>query len=175
MASSFKGLAVASAFALPQGLTSRCSLYVYRQSYLTAPKVAQPRQHASPRRLFSQQPPNRPRFSSRLRAALKNSKIQWYQIPVGLGIGFLGLVQFYRVTSRERERERERQDEQEERDCIAEKRPKRRPRIRPDGPWYGATAPPHHIVILLLILKAKASPGYVYSAIEGLVEAVGQV
>ncbi|XWW96690.1 hypothetical protein V2A60_004667 [Cordyceps javanica] len=65
----------------------------------------------------------RPRFSQRLGDALRKTKVTWYHIPVGLGVGFLGLVQFYKVQSRERER-------QEGGD-----RPKPRPRIQPDGPW----------------------------------------
>ncbi|KAI1284669.1 phosphatidylserine decarboxylase-domain-containing protein [Xylaria sp. FL0933] len=69
------------------------------------------------------------RFSSRLRRALNDSKIKWYPIPVGLGIGFLGFVQFYKTQARERER-LEREASQEE-----EPRPKKRPRVRPDGPW----------------------------------------
>ncbi|KAJ0167759.1 Phosphatidylserine decarboxylase proenzyme 1, mitochondrial [Colletotrichum tanaceti] len=78
-------------------------------------------------RFFSQHQ-QRPRFSSRLRHALKNSKVQWYQIPVGVGIGFLGLVQFYKVSSREREKQ--------ERDDVQDGAPlKKRAKIRPDGPW----------------------------------------
>lgn len=61
---------------------------------------------------------------------MRNTKIQWYQIPVGLGIGFLGLVQFYKVSSRERERS-DIEDGQE-----GTRTPKKRARIRPDGPWY---------------------------------------
>lgn len=76
-------------------------------------------------RTFSSNSGKRPRFSQRLGDALRNSKIQWYQIPVGLGIGFLGLVQFYKVASREREKQEGNDGE----------KPKRRPRIRPDGPW----------------------------------------
>ncbi|KAI1354944.1 phosphatidylserine decarboxylase-domain-containing protein [Xylaria sp. FL0043] len=72
---------------------------------------------------------NQDRFSSRLRRALNDSKIKWYPIPVGLGIGFLGFVQFYKTQARERER-LEREASQEE-----EPRPKKRPRVRPDGPW----------------------------------------
>lgn len=83
-------------------------------------------------RLFSQQSQKRPRFFSRLRIALRNSKIQWYQIPVGLGIGFLGLVQFYKVTAREKERQKELEEVS---DAEPTKRAKKRPRIRPDGPW----------------------------------------
>lgn len=58
--------------------------------------------------------------------ALGNSKTEWYFIPVGLGIGFLGLVQGYKVYTREQER----QDEEEQ-----IRRHKKRPRIRPEGPW----------------------------------------
>lgn len=60
--------------------------------------------------------------------ALRNSKTEWYFVPVGVGIGFLGLVQGYKVYTREKER----QDEE----AQQERRPKKRPRIRPDGPWY---------------------------------------
>lgn len=62
---------------------------------------------------------------------MRNTKIQWYQIPVGLGIGFLGLVQFYKVQSREQEKRRELQD-----GFVEGKIPRPRPRIRPEGPWY---------------------------------------
>lgn len=69
----------------------------------------------------------RPKFSQRLGEALRNSKITWYQIPVGLGIGFLGLVQFYKVSSRERERQRQEQE--------GTGTPRPRPKVRPEGPW----------------------------------------
>ncbi|KAG6008809.1 hypothetical protein E4U21_003838 [Claviceps maximensis] len=82
-------------------------------------------------RNFSSDSGRRSRFSQRLGEALRKSKITWYHIPVGLGIGFLGLVQFYKVTARE---ERKRRDDAES--CgNADGRPKRRPRIRPEGPW----------------------------------------
>lgn len=58
--------------------------------------------------------------------ALGKSKTEWYFIPVGVGIGFLGLVQGYKVYTREKERQEEVEDA---------KRHKRRPRIRPEGPW----------------------------------------
>ncbi|KAK1240596.1 hypothetical protein MKX07_004624 [Trichoderma sp. CBMAI-0711] len=82
---------------------------------------------SSQRCFSSQNSGKRPKFSQRLGEALRNSKITWYQIPVGLGIGFLGLVQFYKVSSRERERQR-----QEDEGIIS---PKPRPKVRPDGPW----------------------------------------
>ncbi|KAK8041255.1 hypothetical protein PG994_014262 [Apiospora phragmitis] len=67
-------------------------------------------------------------FNSRLGSALKNTKVQWYPIPVGLGIGFLGLVQFYKSQAREKERLDQEAEE-------FGKRPKKRPKIRPEGPW----------------------------------------
>ena len=116
-------------YALPfssQGL--RRSLARPRIPFVSSPTALEPRFVS--RRLFSQQSQQRPRFSSRLRTALRNSKIQWYQIPVGLGIGFLGLVQFYKVSTREaRKQEAESQDE------AGGSRPGARARVRPDGPW----------------------------------------
>lgn len=67
--------------------------------------------------------PKRPRFSQRLGEALRNSKVTWYPIPVGLGIGFLGLVQFYKVQAREK-------DKAENGDKV-----KPRPRVKLEGPW----------------------------------------
>ena len=73
------------------------------------------------RRLFSQQS-HRPQAD----AKTQSSRIRWHPIPVGLGVGFLGLVQFYKVSHR---------DEKQKQDGDLEQRPKRRPRVRPDGPW----------------------------------------
>lgn len=84
-------------------------------------------QRAPGRRPFSQQS-HRPRADSKVH----DSKIHWYPIPVGLGVGFLGLVQFYKVYTREQEKQAE--------DGEPGQRPKRRPRVRPDGPWYGSPA-----------------------------------
>ncbi|KAF6790348.1 Phosphatidylserine decarboxylase proenzyme 1, mitochondrial [Colletotrichum sojae] len=99
-----------------------------RQSQLRANHLlSHPSPSFSSARFFSQHSQQRPRFSSRLRHALKNSKVTWYQIPVGVGIGFLGLVQFYKVSSRERENQ--------ERTEVQDAPPKKRAKIRPDGPW----------------------------------------
>ena len=67
-------------------------------------------------------------------AALRNTKIQWYPIPVGLGIGFLGLVHFYKTQARERER-LEREAAAADGGDPGSGPPKKRPRVRPDGPW----------------------------------------
>ncbi|KAK8067090.1 phosphatidylserine decarboxylase [Apiospora hydei] len=76
----------------------------------------------------SQRCQQKERFGSRLGSALKNTKVQWYPIPIGLGIGFLGFVQFYKSQAREKERLEQEAEE-------FGKRPKKRPRIRPEGPW----------------------------------------
>ncbi len=75
-------------------------------------------------------------FRSRLQAALRRTKIEWKPIPVGLGIAFLGAVQFYRI----REREKRRQAEEDEAEAHQEGEqgsiiPRKRKRIRPSGPW----------------------------------------
>lgn len=68
-------------------------------------------------------------FSSRLGYAWKNTKVEWYPIPVALGIGFLGLLQFYKRQRSEKAR-RERESElPEDYDNVPRKR------IRPSGPW----------------------------------------
>jgi phosphatidylserine decarboxylase len=77
---------------------------------------------------------------------LGETKIKWYPIPVGLGIGFLGLVQFYKVNGRERSRREEEWENDgylkstgsggENGDESIGGRPKRRERIRPSGPWF---------------------------------------
>ncbi|XDG02288.1 hypothetical protein ABKA04_001903 [Annulohypoxylon sp. FPYF3050] len=103
-----------------------------RQTYTTATRQSTRQFVATPKRCFhrsSHKYQNNGGFGSRLRIALDNTKIKWYPIPVGLGIGFLGLVQFYKTQAREKERI--------EREAAGEDgtRPKRRARIRPDGPW----------------------------------------
>ena len=92
-------------------------------------------------------------FRTRLRASLRDTKVQWKPIPVGLGIASIGALQFYRVRRRndsqeekedaeeksgaEERRQRDRDHEAED-DTGSEprSRPRRRARIKPDGPWY---------------------------------------
>lgn len=88
-----------------------------------------------------QETPHGGPFRTRLRTALRRTKIEWKPIPVALGIGFLGGVQFYRIQQREKRR-KEAEDEEakiaEEERAQSEDsrgRPKRRKRIRPSGPW----------------------------------------
>ncbi|PBP24390.1 phosphatidylserine decarboxylase [Diplocarpon rosae] len=101
------------------------------------------RPFSSSARLYQQNTDYQETFGNRLRKALKDTKIKWYPIPVGLGVGFLGLGQLYRVKEREkaRRREEEREDDGIEKpgevgeDNESGGRPKRRERIRPTGPW----------------------------------------
>lgn len=110
-------------------------------SYLCRYHRASPR-HFSYSVRFSRQQNGKESFSTRLRRALGETKIRWYPIPVGLGIGFLGLIQFYRVNEREKVRQREEEEDAylrsvskgEEHDSGS--RPKKRKRIRPTGPWF---------------------------------------
>ncbi|KAJ5901664.1 Phosphatidylserine decarboxylase-like protein [Penicillium taxi] len=71
-------------------------------------------------------------FGSRLSFALRNTKVEWYPIPVGLGIGLLGVLSFYKSQRAERDREaREAAGE----DWEDGRRPPRRPRVVPTGSW----------------------------------------
>lgn len=98
------------------------------------------RDFSSSSRRYDSNSKGRESFGSRLRAALNDTKIQWYPIPVGLGIGLLGLLQFNKI--REREKANQREEEEEEGEWANgsngngdDGRPKKRPRIRPTGPW----------------------------------------
>ena len=78
---------------------------------------------------------NKGPFRTRLHTALRDTEVQWrYRIPIGLGIGFLGAVQFYRVQEREKKRHQEELDALESTE-DSNGRPKKRKRIRPSGPW----------------------------------------
>ncbi|XXH00463.1 tau 95 subunit of transcription factor TFIIIC [Hypoxylon texense] len=104
-----------------------------RQTYTAATRQSTRQFTATSRAPFhrsSQKWQNNERFGSRLRSALRDTKVRWYPIPVGLGIGFLGFVQFYKTQAREKER-----IEQEASEFDGAARPRRRQRIRPDGPW----------------------------------------
>lgn len=71
-------------------------------------------------------------FGSRLRVALRHTKVEWYPISVGLGIGLIGLIQIYRSQRAEKWRG----DREAENEGFDDERPPRRPRVRPDGPWH---------------------------------------
>ncbi|PGH12041.1 phosphatidylserine decarboxylase [Polytolypa hystricis UAMH7299] len=68
-------------------------------------------------------------FGSRLGAAWSSTKIEWKPIPVGLGIAFLGLLQFYKSQRAEKER-LEREAALPDGEEVAQRR-----RVRPSGPW----------------------------------------
>lgn len=108
---------------LPQNIPS-----CFRHRVVTARKFG-----LSARRLEQQQQHRKESFSSRLRSALAGTPIKWYPIPVGLGIGFLGFLQFTKIQRREEQGRDLRHEEEEDEEPTG--KPKRRPRIRPSGPW----------------------------------------
>jgi len=79
------------------------------------------------RRFFSSSKKSQQSHRPRADSKVQGSRIRWYPIPVGLGVGFLGLAQFYKIRARNQEKKA--------RDGDLEQRPKKRPRVRPDGPW----------------------------------------
>ena len=99
-------------------------------------------QHMRPFQRFStsararqEQYQNKGPFNTRLRTALRKTKIEWkYRIPIGFGIVFLGTAQFYRVQQREKKRQRSQQDALESTE-DEKRKPRKRERIRPSGPW----------------------------------------
>ena len=103
----------------------------------------QPRTHAfsssSPRAKPTNQK-EKEGFRSRLRRALGETKVEWRPIPVGLGIGFLGVLQVYRNQQRRQSttaaNPKNKEDEEgTEANTIEGSKPKKRKRIRPSGPW----------------------------------------
>lgn len=113
---------------------------------------------SSSTKLYRQQPNYKESFSTRLRKRLSETKIKWYSIPVGVGIGFIGFTQLNRVY----EREKARRDEEWEDDGYvrstgsggngsdgeSEGRPKRRQRVRPTGPWFVFLAVTHDLLLI---------------------------
>lgn len=102
--------------ALSKSISAPCSscMITTRARYVAQryPRATQPSA-----RLYSHKSQQRPR-----------SKITWYQLPIGVGIGFMGLMQFYKTSTREAEKQKELGE-------MESGTPKKRERIRPDGPW----------------------------------------
>ena len=98
-------------------------------------------------------------FGTRLRRALKDTKVEWSPIPVGLGIGFLGLVQFYRTQRRSEAQQQEFRDAEHQEigeDANGKReRPKKRERIRPSGPWYAS----REIIVYHTLLTIRVHQG----------------
>jgi len=69
------------------------------------------------------------KFSSRLGKAWRSTKIEWKPLPIGLGIGLLGFIQFLRIRNREAVKEGESNAE----------RVQKRERIRPTGGGWQVT------------------------------------
>lgn len=93
---------------------------------------------STPRLIKEEGTRNQDPFGSRLRAALRRTKLDWSPVPIGVGIAFLGAFQFYKVRERERkrlERENAQSLQNGDSDDGEHGRPKKRKRIRPSGPW----------------------------------------
>lgn len=118
---------------------SRHARLVFRQRRVLQSRPSRP--FSSSRISYKQQGQHRKSsFSSRLRDALAAAPVVWKPIPIGIGIAFLGAFQFYRIQERERRREEEewrqiKGEEDDEFDWGDLGQPKKRPRIRPSGPW----------------------------------------
>lgn len=115
---------------------------LYRRSAILFPSPL-PKSHTTPqisirlqlvqRRAFShtrqqwrQQREEEESFSKRLGKAWRKTKVEWKPIPIGLGIGFLGLLQFIRI--------RRREGGAQEGDLETDgQRPPKRQRIYPSG------------------------------------------
>jgi phosphatidylserine decarboxylase len=144
----FQPLAVSAKpriFAQPQ-ILRRTPVFLPQSQSQCVCRCHNSRLFSSSTKRYRQPPDYKESFGTRLRKALGETKIKWYPIPVGLGIGFLGLVQFYKVNERERlQREEEWEDDGyvkidgsgvENGEGGPGGRPKRRERIRPSGPWF---------------------------------------
>ena len=82
--------------------------------------------------LKREQQHNEEAFSSRLGKAWRKTKIEWKPIPIGLGIGFLGFLQFLKVQTRQAPTGESTGSAD---DTEPGKLPPKRERIRPSGPW----------------------------------------
>ncbi|KAF4535584.1 Phosphatidylserine decarboxylase [Lasiodiplodia theobromae] len=90
---------------------------------------------ASARRFGSSQRQNKDSFRSRLGEALRNTKIEWKPIPIALGVGFLGVFQFYRIQRDAKTQPGDDDSSYADSENGDGERPPKRKRIRPSGPW----------------------------------------
>lgn len=83
--------------AVRSALPSRNSSSLLRIARLPSRQLAAtPLRSPATRRFYSQQQQNgrsQDSFFNKLREALKNTKTEWYAIPVGVGIGVVGFTQ----------------------------------------------------------------------------------
>ncbi|KAK8177704.1 phosphatidylserine decarboxylase-domain-containing protein [Phyllosticta citrichinensis] len=70
-------------------------------------------------------------FRDKLNDSLAKTKIEWKPIPIALGVGFLGVFQFFRIQRDEKQQQADAESEYRDDDG----RPPRRQRVRPSGPW----------------------------------------
>lgn len=103
-------------------------------------RLSPPARHFSSTRPTFEQFHRKESFRSRLNSALKNTKVKWEPIPIALGIGFLGVFQFYRIQRREKHTQSDGGEDSDGENALDHQgRPKKRERIRPSGPWSAAS------------------------------------
>jgi hypothetical protein len=87
-----------------------------------------------------QHPHRKDSFRARLGTALRNTKIEWYWVPASAGVAFVGGLQSYRMYATAQEKKDEEDNASLYSDDGSEeepgKKPKKRKRIKPEGPWY---------------------------------------
>ncbi|KAM3070231.1 phosphatidylserine decarboxylase 1 [Clarireedia jacksonii] len=155
MASRFVSIRATSSKSILRSYTTRPSVSVLslRQSQCLCRCHGFRNFSSSATKFARQQKEYKESFGSRLRRALNETKITWYHIPVGLGIGFLGLGQLYRVSEREKVRQLgENLDDdgyvksagsgENGSDSETQGRPRKRERIRPSGPCLSEVSEP---------------------------------
>ncbi|KAJ9211443.1 hypothetical protein DTO166G4_6957 [Paecilomyces variotii] len=110
----------------------RSSQYTFNRRQLSSSRARNNTQQENQKddRKEGGQPGGKESFSSRLRTAWGNTKIEWRPIPIALGVVFLGLFQFYKMKRAESDRQAIQDLEDEENRVIPHRK-----RIRPSGPW----------------------------------------
>ena len=119
-----------------RALPCRSQNPLFRVSRLSPrPRLQNPVRSPVARRLYSQQQQQQQKhdgFFSKLREALKNTKTEWYAIPVGLGLGVVAFTQIRKnVGSSPAE-----QDVGTTATTSGEERPAGEKKIRPMRSWY---------------------------------------
>jgi phosphatidylserine decarboxylase len=115
----------------------RSDPYLRRQPRIPAPC----RTFSSSTQRYQQQR-RKETFRARLGTALRNTKTEWYWIPATAGIAFVGGLQSYRMYSTAKAKQEEEDDASTYSDEYEQepgKKPKKRKRIKPSGPWYIST------------------------------------
>jgi hypothetical protein len=107
-------------------MLQRGARFLHPQIAYEPPVLARlaPKNHILQRRLYTSR--------RRIKSPLESNKIQWFSIPMSVGIAVVGGLHIYKTYKTAAESGN--YDKQEDIQDF-DKRPKKRPRVRPDGPW----------------------------------------